>query len=103
MPLKTWKDGKIVRNASNYGGWARKVAEQEHIVFIDLNEIVARRYDALGEAAVEPLFGDPHTHTSRAGAEFNAECVVAGLKSLPPDPVAAYFSSEGDAVAASAE
>jgi hypothetical protein len=99
IPRKTWKDGKIVRNAANYGGWTRQVAEQQHVGFIDLNEIIARRYDALGEEKVEPLFGDPHTHTSRAGAELNAECVVAGLKALPHDPVAAYFSAKGRAVA----
>jgi lysophospholipase L1-like esterase len=99
IPRKTWKDGKIVRNAANYGGWAREVAEQEHIGFIDLNEIIARKYDALGEAAVEPLFGDPHTHTSRAGAELNADCVVAGLKALPHDPVADFFSVKGKNIA----
>jgi len=66
--------------------------------FVDLNEIIGRRYDALGEAAVEPLFGDPHTHTSRAGAELNAECVVAGLKALANDPVATDFSAKGAAV-----
>jgi lysophospholipase L1-like esterase len=103
IPRKAWKDGKIVRNAANYGGWARQVAEQEHVGFIDLNEMIARRYDALGEAAVEPLFGDPHTHTSRAGAELNADCVVAGLKALPRDPVARYFSAKGKAVEAYAE
>jgi hypothetical protein len=100
IPRKTWKDSKIVRNAANYGGWARQVAEQEHVGFLDLNEIIARRYDALGEAAVEPLFGDPHTHTSLPGAELNAECVVAGLKALPHDPIARYFSAKGRAVAA---
>jgi lysophospholipase L1-like esterase len=99
IPRKTWKDGKIVRNAANYGGWAKQVAEEEHVGFIDLNEIIAQRYDALGEEKVELLFGDPHTHTSRAGAELNAECVVAGLKALPHDPVAAYFSAKGKAVA----
>jgi len=99
IPRKIWKDGKVVRNAANYGGWARQVAEQEHIGFIDLNEIIARHYDVLGEAAVEPLFSDPHTHTSRAGAELNAACVVAGLKALPHDPVAVYFSAKGRAVA----
>ncbi len=103
IPRKTWKDGKIVRNAANYGGWARQVAEEEHVGFIDLNEMIARRYDALGEPAVEPLFGDPHTHTSRAGAELNAECVVAGLKALQHDPVARYFSAKGKAVAAYVE
>ena len=98
VPRKTWKDGKVVRNADNYGGWARQVAEQQHVAFIDLNEIIARRYDALGEQKVEALFADPHTHTSRAGAELNAESVVAGLKGLPKDPLAAYFSQKAKAI-----
>ena len=100
IPRKTWQDGKVVRNANDFGGWARQVAAQEHVGFVDLNEIIGRRYDALGEAAVEPLFGDPHTHTSRAGAELNAECVVAGLKALVNDPVAADFSAKGATVKA---
>ena len=103
IPRKTWKDGKVVRNASNYGGWAKQVADEEHVGFIDLNEMIARRYDVLGEEKVEALFADPHTHTSRAGAELNAECVVAGLKALPHDPVAGYFSGKGKAVAAYVE
>jgi hypothetical protein len=49
------------------------------------------------------MFADPHTHTSRGGAELNAECVVAGLKALTRDPVAAYFSAKGKAVAAYVE
>ena len=98
IPRKTWKDGKVVRNKENFAGWAEQVAQQEHIGFLDLNEAIARRYDVLGEAAVEPLFGDPHTHTSRAGAELNAEVVVSCLKALKNDPVAADFSSKGQAV-----
>jgi lysophospholipase L1-like esterase len=99
IPRKIWKDGKVVRNDVDYGGWAREVADQEHVAFIDLNEIIARRYDALGEAQVEPFFADPHTHTSRAGAELNAECVVAGFKALKENPVAGYLSAKGEAVA----
>ena len=101
VPRKIWKDGKVVRNTDGYAGWAREVAEQQHVGFVDLNEIIGRRYDALGEAAVEPLFADPHTHTSRAGAELNAECVVSGLKALPHDPVAKDFSEKGKAIPAS--
>jgi lysophospholipase L1-like esterase len=100
IPRKTWKDGKVVRNAESYGGWARAIADQQHIAFIDLNEIIARQYDALGQPAVEPLFADPHTHTSRAGAELNAASVVAGLKALSPDPLAPYFSEKGKAIPA---
>ena len=98
IPRKIWKDGKVVRNSENYGGWARQVAESEKVAFVDLNEIIARRYDALGEAQVEPLFADPHTHTSRAGAELNAESVVAGLKALAGNPLGPYLSDKGKAV-----
>ncbi len=98
IPRKTWKDGKVVRNAANYGGWARQIAAQEHVGFIDLNEIIARKYDILGEEKVDLLFADPHTHTSRAGAELNAECVVAGLKALPHNPFAEYFSTKGKVI-----
>ena len=43
---------------------------------------------------MEPLFGDPHTHTSRAGAELNAEVVVAGLKALKDDPLEGYLAAK---------
>ena len=99
IPRKSWQDGKAVRNKDNYAGWAEQVAAQEHVGFLDLNEAIARRYDALGEAAVEPLFGDPHTHTSLAGAQLNAEVVVSCLKALKNDPVAGDFSAKGAVVA----
>ena len=98
IPRKTWKDGQIVRNTKDYAGWAKTVAEKQHVSFIDLNNIIADRYDKLGEAAVEPLFADPHTHTSLAGAEINADAVVTGLKRLKNDPVANDFSPKGEAV-----
>ncbi len=91
VPRKIWKDGKVARSAGTYEGWASQVAESEKVPFIDLNEIIAERYDEMGPKNVEPLFADEHTHTSRAGAELNAECVIAGLKALKPDPLAAYL------------
>jgi len=90
IPRKIWKDGKVVRS-SDYAKWAAEVAQRESAPFLDLNEIIAERYDALGPEKVEPLFADPHTHTSRAGAELNAECVIEALKRLKDDPLAAYL------------
>jgi lysophospholipase L1-like esterase len=91
IPRKTWKDGRIARNKGDYGGWAEQVAVSEHAPFVDLNELIAARYDALGPEKVEPLFGDPHTHTSRAGAELNAEIVVDALQKLPGNPLKTYL------------
>ena len=91
VPRKTWKDGKIVRNSNDYAKWAREVAAAAKVPVVDLNEMVARRYDALGAEGAEPLFGDEHTHTSRAGAELNAEVVIEGLRALQPNPLAAFI------------
>lgn len=99
VPRKIWVDGHIRRNTDTYRGWAKQVAEQEHIGFIDLNEIIARRYDAMGPEAVDGLFGDPHTHTNWAGAEINAEAVVSGVRGLTGDPLAPYLSEKSKAIA----
>jgi len=91
IPRKIWKDGRIQRNRDTYAGWAAAVAADEKAPFIDLNENIARQYDDLGPEKVEPLFGDEHTHTSRAGAELNAATVIAGLKALPDNPLGPYL------------
>jgi lysophospholipase L1-like esterase len=98
IPRKIWKDGKIARNSEDFGKWAADVAASEKAPFVDLNNIIADRYDQLGEAKVEPLFADPHTHTSRVGAELNAECVIAALKGLKTNPLAPYFTEKAAAV-----
>jgi rhamnogalacturonan acetylesterase len=46
------------------------------------------------------MFADPHTHTSAAGAELNARCVIAGLKGLKANPLANYFSARTQDVGA---
>lgn len=103
IPRKTWESGKIVRNTSTYAGWAKQVAESEHVAFVDLNNRIATRYDKLGSETVESFFADPHTHTSRAGAELNATCVVSELKRLPNNPFAPYFSPKAEDLSACAE
>jgi len=94
IPRKIWKDDKIVRNVDTYAGWAAEVAGTEHVAFVDLNEIIAGKYDRIGPEKVEPLFADPHTHTSLAGAQLNAACVVEGLRTLKVNPLAPYIRSQ---------
>ena len=94
IPRKSFTDGKTNRNAETYGGWAAEVARAEQVPFINLNEIIARKYDEMGPEKVEKLFGDAHTHTNLTGAELNAASVVAGLKALPNNPLAPYFSAK---------
>jgi hypothetical protein len=96
IPRKIWKDGQIVRD--QYARWAEEIARSELIAFVDLNNVIARQYEAMGPEKVEALFADEHTHTTLAGAELNAASVIAGLKALKPNPLTAYFSAKAATV-----
>ncbi len=91
IPRNLWQNGRVVRQTDTYAGWAKEVAAQEGVGFIDLNDRIARRYEALGESKVAPLFGDPLTHTTKEGADLNASIVVAGLHDLPGAPCDAFL------------
>lgn len=93
IPRKIWRDGKIARTSGSHADWAHAVAEAERVPFIHLHELIAQRYDALGMEKVNPFFADERTHTSAAGAEFNAAVVVAGLKALKENPTAAFLTA----------
>jgi rhamnogalacturonan acetylesterase len=89
-----WTDGKVRRAKDNYAGWAADAAKQEGALFIDLNNIIADHYDALGQDAVKPYFPKEHTHTSWHGAKLNAECVIEGIKGQPDCELNKYLSAD---------
>ncbi|NTS42930.1 rhamnogalacturonan acetylesterase [Flavisolibacter sp. BT320] len=82
IPRNQWREGKVVRSADSYSGWAAQVAKEEGAPFIDLNEIVAARYEAMGTDAVKAFFPVDHTHTNREGAQLNAQILVDAIKEL---------------------
>lgn len=93
VPRNIWTNGKIARAANDYGKWAREATRTTGAAFVDLNEIIALRYEALGPEKVGALFGGDHTHTNPIGAEINAQTVVEGLKRLEGDPLRPYFAA----------
>jgi len=100
IPRNSWKNGKAARSgADSAAGWARDAANSVNAPFIDLNEIIARQYDELGQEKVNALFvAGAGPHTSLAGAQTNAVCFIAGIKGLKVNPLAAYLSEMGKAV-----
>lgn len=89
VPRKRWTD-RI--NRDRYAEWANAVASEEGVPFLDLNERVAVRYEAMGSDAVNALFADEHTHTGKAGTDLNAEIVVEVLKALPQNPLKPFLA-----------
>jgi lysophospholipase L1-like esterase len=84
VPRNMWSRGKVNRSASDYGRWAADAAKQEGAEFIDLNEIIAASYETVGPEKVQAEYftAADHTHTTPAGAEIAAACVIQGLRGL---------------------
>lgn len=93
IPRNQWDDkGNVKRADKDFGLWAKQIAEEEGVAFIDLNSISADKYQKLGPEKVKASFfpGD-HTHTNKAGALVNAESVAEGLKKLNKHPLAQFL------------
>lgn len=91
IPRDNWKDGKVGRAGDSYALWAQQIAKEEGAYFIDLNKLVADKYDMLGQEEVKKLFHGDHTHTSLDGAKINAEIVIQQLISQKPGELAHYI------------
>ena len=91
VPRNDWKGGKVLRTDPHVK-WAAEAAMMADVPFVDLNTLVANRYDALGQEKVKPFFPQEHTHTGPAGARLNAECVVEGLRALRNSPLAPFIA-----------
>jgi rhamnogalacturonan acetylesterase len=108
IPRNSWRTnvtmGVTNFTASRYGnnsaaGWAHDAAQSVNVPFIDLDEIIARQYDQLGQEKVNALFvAGAGPHTSLAGAQTNAVCFIAGIKGLKENPLTAYLSEAGKGV-----
>ncbi|MGA2583211.1 MAG: rhamnogalacturonan acetylesterase [Tepidisphaeraceae bacterium] len=92
IPRNHWQDGKIIRT-TNFRDWAQQAAGQAGVPFIDLNEIIATKYDVLGEDYVTyTYFPDKETvHTDWAGAILNAQTVVDGIKGIKDCDLSKYL------------
>lgn len=82
IPRNIWQDGKVVRSPDSYAGWAKEIAAQEGACFIDLNNIIADKYEELGADKVATFFPKDHTHTNKEGGMVNADIVINGIKNL---------------------
>jgi lysophospholipase L1-like esterase len=95
IPRNDWTDGKIHRDTT-YAVWAAEAAQQGGAFFIDLNTLIAERYDKLGQETVKPYFPLEHTHTGWDGALLNAQCVVEGIRGLKELELNRYLAEHPD-------
>ncbi len=96
-----WKpcpDGKLnssggpscIERDLGYTSALTQLASEEHVPLLDMSDIAADRFEALGPAKTALLFPKDHTHTSPEGAELNASAVAEALRQAH-SPLAAYL------------
>ena len=81
IPRNEWPNGKIKRENDAYAGWAKQAAQEAGAFFLDLHNIVSKKYEAMGPGAVKTFFPGDHTHTNADGAQLNAQTVAELIKS----------------------
>ena len=99
-PRNEWPDGRIERRDGSYGKWYREVVAETGVEFVDLHNISADFLDKkfavkqlpqdkekakakvaeLKEKAGAKYFKKDHTHTSKLGAQMNAQSFAKGLR-----------------------
>lgn len=94
-----WTDGKYPRRLGNIYNWMKQVAESEKVAFLDHTNLIADRYEQLGEEAVKPFFAADPLHTTTFGAIVNAELFVAGVKAAKLAPLVDALNAKGRAIA----
>jgi lysophospholipase L1-like esterase len=93
-------EGKFVQDWADYRGWVEACAKAERAAFLDLAGLIGKAYDKLDPSVVESYFADKGTHTSAAGALFNAKTVVSGLRAIPTAPLDPYLNDAGKEIPA---
>ncbi|KAA6300392.1 MAG: Rhamnogalacturonate lyase [Candidatus Ordinivivax streblomastigis] len=81
-PRNSWKEtGKINRVNETFGLWAKQIAEEQSVPFVDLNDITALKYEQFGKYKVNYMFYGDAIHTSAFGAKVNAASAAEGIRS----------------------
>ncbi len=96
-PRNAWLDADstvIERVDDTYGLWAKKVAKQMSVPFIDLNSISADKFQRFGKDKVKTMFYLDRIHSSEFGARLNAESAAEGIRSAKRLALSKYLKPQ---------
>ena len=81
-----------IERENNFNSIMKKIADEDHLAFIDMASVEANRLEATGMDKAKLLFPIDHTHTSAEGAELNAQSVVIALE-IAKSPLVKYLKA----------
>ncbi|KAH8151921.1 uncharacterized protein LAJ45_03914 [Morchella importuna] len=81
VPTMSWSsDNKTLATVWPFTEYARAVAEEQKVPFVDHTKYSVARQQALGYTAAKAMYPLDNTHTDAAGATLNAESFVTAVK-----------------------
>lgn len=90
-PQNRWAgDTSVERFDKTFNAWCKEVAAQEDVVYIDLNQLAAAQYDAIGKQKAQADYFADSVHTLEAGARMYCRTLADALKSSG-SPLASYI------------
>ena len=93
------KQDTIERGTGNgkFTQWTKDIGQKLPPPVLDLTNLCADKYEAMGREAVNKLYSD-HNHTYVPGAEIVAESILSGLKAFKDSPFVPLLSADGKTV-----
>ena len=76
---------------NNYRQWAKAIADEKGIAFIDIEGVANPMYTAFGEWKVTQLYYNGTLHTSLIGAWHNAYCAALSIAANESNPLHKYL------------
>ncbi len=72
-----------------YVEWSKEIAQQEHVFFIPLNQLIFAHYTGMTPKEIKAKYftTQDNTHANPAGAELNASAAIEGLCLLKDCPL----------------
>jgi lysophospholipase L1-like esterase len=91
VPQKQVEKGAV--EPIKHVAWSEEVAKSEKAPFIHLNRLILDKYAGMAPADIKSKYFSTfdNGHTSAAGAELNAACVVEGIRALVDCPLGKYL------------
>ena len=91
-PRNAWEGERVQRVDKTFGLWAKQVAEQMNVPFVDLNDITATKFEKFGKHKMDYHFFGDKIHTSKFGAVLNAQSAAEGIAACT-DPQIQFLQS----------
>jgi lysophospholipase L1-like esterase len=89
IPRNTWANGKVSRTDPHIA-WAKAVATEDKVPFLDNNNLIADQFEVIGREAANTMW-ESGPHPNRKGAEFMAKVLADALKSHPDAPLGKFM------------